>query len=325
VANGKAYIASEVLASDARDELRALDSAKGQRLWTRSFDHISAAPVADKRVLYIHGEERGKWLLYAIDAGSGDLRWKQYGHWPAFSPPVIVDDVVFSARQQELTAYRAANGRRLWNRETTEDMFLTSPAVSSGVVMVGGYWHGLYAYRAKDGSPLWNQDLVGGSNSTPVVANGLVYAGSGGTLFAFKVEDGTPIWRRDTGYYVAPSAVANGVLYVAEATADKPGWHDVVHALRAEDGKQLWRRSFAGGDSSSIFPGLAVANGVVYVGSWTGHLYALDAADGSVLKTLATGGRQLTAPTIANGLVYVGTWESDGQVQAFGLSDAPHP
>jgi outer membrane protein assembly factor BamB len=94
------------------------------------------------------------------------------------------------------------------------------------------------------------------------------------------------------------------------------------------------RNDVAGSDADSFLarthevitvPETAVANGVIYVGSWTGHLYALDASDGSVLKTLATGGRQLAAPTIANGLVYVSTWESDGHVQAFGLSDAPHP
>ena len=63
----------------------------------------------------------------------------------------------------------------------------------------------------------------------------------------------------------------------------------------------------------------AVANGVVYVGSYDRHVYALNAGTGALLWKYQTGG---SSPAVANGVVYVG-WE-DG-VYAFGLtsSDAP--
>ena len=52
----------------------------------------------------------------------------------------------------------------------------------------------------------------------------------------------------------------------------------------------------------------AVANGVVYVGSDDGNVYALNAATGAKLWSYATGKLE-SSPAVANGVVYVGTDE----------------
>lgn len=321
VADGKAYVGTEgQFGAAAKINLWALDAAGGQTRWTRSFDYVSACPAVHEHVLYVHSEESGKFGLYAIDAASGDVLWRQFGQWPAFSSPAVGNGVVFSARQEDLTAYRVDDGKRLWQQRTAETVF-TSPAVSNGVVLVGGYFRYLYAYRAEDGTLLWQRDIGSGINASPMVYRGLVYAASAGTVYAFNVADGALAWRRQTGYSVSPGAVAHGVLYVAEAAFDASGWHDRIHALRASDGAKLWSHAFAG-DTVSIAPGLAVANGVVYVTSWSGQFRALDASDGSVLKSTATG-PVVGSPTVANGLVYVGPWK--GKLQAFGLSGSVAP
>jgi outer membrane protein assembly factor BamB len=49
-----------------------------------------------------------------------------------------------------------------------------------------------------------------------------------------------------------------------------------------------------------------VANGVVYIGSRNGILYAFNATTGAQLWTAATGGSITSSPVIANGVVYVG-------------------
>jgi len=60
-----------------------------------------------------------------------------------------------------------------------------------------------------------------------------------------------------------------------------------------------------------------VANGVVYIGSQDGKLYALDAETGTVLWTYMTGLPIDSSPTVTNGMLYVGSW--NGKVYAFGL------
>ena len=52
---------------------------------------------------------------------------------------------------------------------------------------------------------------------------------------------------------------------------------------------------------------LSVANGVVYAGSFSGNMYALDSATGKVLWSFASGGSVLDGPAIADGVVYWGS------------------
>jgi outer membrane protein assembly factor BamB len=61
----------------------------------------------------------------------------------------------------------------------------------------------------------------------------------------------------------------------------------------------------------------AVANGVVYVGSTDGNVYALNAKTGAKLWSGSTGNAVFSSPAVANGVVYVGSF--DGKVYAFGL------
>jgi outer membrane protein assembly factor BamB len=61
----------------------------------------------------------------------------------------------------------------------------------------------------------------------------------------------------------------------------------------------------------------AVANGVVYVGSSDGKVYALNAATGAQEWAYTTGANADSSPAVANGVVYVGS--EDGNVYAFSL------
>jgi len=51
----------------------------------------------------------------------------------------------------------------------------------------------------------------------------------------------------------------------------------------------------------------AVANGVVYVGSYDDNVYALSATTGALLWSYTTGGHVWSSPSVANGVVYVGS------------------
>lgn len=59
----------------------------------------------------------------------------------------------------------------------------------------------------------------------------------------------------------------------------------------------------------------AVANGIVYVGSFDRHLYAIDAVTGHILWAAPTRGFVLSSPAFANRVVYVGSF--DGHLYAF--------
>jgi outer membrane protein assembly factor BamB len=81
------------------------------------------------------------------------------------------------------------------------------------------------------------------------------------------------------------------------------GWRDAAVALPD------WKRQCSSP---------TIANGVVYVGTGDGYVYALKASDGTRLWRYLTGGA-VSTPTVVNGVVYIGS--ADGYVYALKASD----
>jgi outer membrane protein assembly factor BamB len=54
----------------------------------------------------------------------------------------------------------------------------SSPAVANGVVYVGSLNQKVYALNARTGANLWSYGTGGQVYSSPAVANGMVYVGS---------------------------------------------------------------------------------------------------------------------------------------------------
>jgi outer membrane protein assembly factor BamB len=58
---------------------------------------------------------------------------------------------------------------------------------------------------------------------------------------------------------------------------------------------------------SAVRSSPTVSNGVLYVGSFGGNVYALDAATGKQLWNYTTGGQVWSSATVANGIIYIGS------------------
>jgi outer membrane protein assembly factor BamB len=133
--------------------------------------------------------------------------------------------------------------------------------------------------------------------STPVVANGLIYATSYlGRLDAFDANTGTGKWSHDMGtaYGNIAPAVAKGVVYA--------GSNDGLFAFEAKSGTKLW--STPTGTFGDQFSSPVVANGVVYVSSDGGKLFAFNATTGAPLWSV-NAGVAFSTPAVAHGVVYI--------------------
>jgi hypothetical protein len=67
----------------------------------------------------------------------------------------------------------------------------------------------------------------------------------------------------------------------------------------------------------------AVVDGVVYVGSLDGNVYALNAVNGAKLWNYLTGNLVGSSPAVVGGIVYIGAWDSS--VYALGASPTSSP
>ncbi|MDQ3513089.1 MAG: PQQ-binding-like beta-propeller repeat protein [Chloroflexota bacterium] len=146
----------------------------------------------------------------------------------------------------------------------------------------------------------WQVDLVGEVFASPVLVDGVIFAGTrAGFLLAIDAATGRERWRFDLGTYVLRSspAVVDGTVFVA-------GGYD-LYALDSASGEVRWRRALRlAGPSSPV-----VVDGVLYLASQEGDVYAVDAETGSTVWDEAVGDLLFSSPAVAGGLVYIG---SDG-------------
>ena len=146
----------------------------------------------------------------------------------------------------------------------------------------------------------------------PGIAYGnLYFANSLGSLQAVKITRVRAEWVYRTGRCTAASpAVADHIVYMAflnkpPCNATRSGLDGQVVALDAETGKVRWKVKMAPTESSPL-----LAGGLVYVGDWSGKLYALNAKSGRVVWTFQTGDKIKDGVAYAGGRVYFGSYDS---------------
>ena len=203
VTNGTVYIAT------SSNTLLGLNATTGALLWSYGIYNIpQVAPAVANGVVYETGDG-----LYAINATNGALIW--YDDLPLMSGPTAVAQGIVYANWPDELATEAVNtvtGNKRWECNCTTNSF----ALGAGT-LYGGFSSGVYGTSASTGQGGWtfftpNFDTV---NSSPAVANGVVYFGAyDGVIYALNATYGYELWSFQTTYpiYTSP-VVANGMLY----------------------------------------------------------------------------------------------------------------
>src|ERR671938_81891 len=133
----------------ATGALRWRYDTEGVTLQSRNFGYdrrtVQSSPAVSGGTVFV-GARDG--FLYAIDAATGQLRWR-FDHkisWVNTSPAVH-DTVVYagSSDGQFVQAVHAATGRELWRAKA--GVTWSSPAVAGDLVFFGSTDGGVYALR----------------------------------------------------------------------------------------------------------------------------------------------------------------------------------
>jgi polyvinyl alcohol dehydrogenase (cytochrome) len=183
---------------------------------------------------------------------------------------------------------------------------------------------------------------LGGSGPN-LVGNIVGFGQKSGIFWALNPDDGNVVWSTPVG----PGASLGGIewgtatdgqrIYVAIANSDHlpytlvpSGQHITWGAWSALDvatGKILWQT--ADPTANTIDRGsVSVANGVMYAGSNSGQMYALDTRTGNILWNFASGGSVIDGPSIVDGVLYWGSGyreiqgTGNNKVYAFTLPDS---
>jgi outer membrane protein assembly factor BamB len=245
--------------------------------------------------------------LYALDEGTGAMKWSAATGGKVDATPAVVGEIVYvGAGDGKVYAFNKDTGTRLWSYATGSVIY-SSPAVRNGIVFIGSTNSNLYALDGSTGALLWSVLTGGAVNSTPVVAGGVVYVGSAdGSLYAIDEHTGGILWTGPTGGEVSSPAVRRNEVFVGSSA----GLLYVFDARGCGSAtcSPLWVGDPGVGTGSSP----AIAYGRVFIGGADGNLYAFN-ADGCGASTCAevwsaaTGGSIGGGPAIANLVVYTGS------------------
>jgi outer membrane protein assembly factor BamB len=284
VADGVVYVNS------TDNNLYALNASTGAKLWSYPTGGlVYDSPAVANGVVYDGLSDDN---LYALNASTGAVLWSDSGYgYPFTSSPAVADGVVYFIGPE---AVNASTGAVLWTYCICFQIN-ASPTVANGVFYSGSLVNAVfYAIDANTGVPIWTfesgktRDYA--FSSSPSVSNGVVYASSDdGNLYALNASTGTLVWDYPSG---GSTAVTDGVVYAPSLAG--------LNALNASTGALLWNSSLFG--SPAVAGGV-----VYFGGSGDNNLYALNASTGASLWSYTTGGTVETRPAIANGVVYVGS------------------
>lgn len=253
----------------------ALDTATGREKWKfQTGDVVHSSPAISEGVLFVGSWDRN---LYALDASTGQEKWRfQTGDDPSIhnhigiqsSPAVVGGMVYFGCRDGHVYAVDAKSGEQRWAYSTEGSWVNNSPAVADGTVYFGTSIPGLlHALDARSGSEVFSVETKVPVFSSIAVARDLLYVGTfDGKLTAVDLKTRKPAW-----------------VFQTEASRQK------LSALTKSDGTFDFSVVLSGNFYDDMVVGVhkllsvgailsspVVTDGVVYVGSADGTLYALE-------------------------------------------------
>ena len=186
------------------------------------YDVYLSSPVLGGGAVYFGS---GDGNVYALDAISGELKWKFHTGDIVHASPAYADGVVFfGSWDSYFYAVDARTGVEKWRFHGGEDPlihnqvgFQSSPAVVNGVVYTGCRDSNLYAIDAATGKEKWHFYNDGSwVNSSPAVTQGKVIFGTSDShlYFVLDAETGKPIVRQQGRAYMfsSPTVAGNVVL-----------------------------------------------------------------------------------------------------------------
>ena len=319
IVSSPALVGDTLYIGSADHRLYAINAATGAQKWAfKTGSGVASSPaVADGIVYFLCYDS----IFYAVDAASGTLKWKfatggerrfaarhLHGSQPAaetmpdpfdvyLSSPVISQgSVYFGSSDGNVYSLDAASGKLNW-KFLTGDVVHASPVLSNGILYIGSWDSYFYALDAATGREVWRfktgedpaiHNQVG-IQSSAVVSDGIVYFGCrDSNLYALDASTGEKKWAYNNkgSWVIASPIVYQGNLYFA--TSDS----GMFRALNAKNGAELFSLKFSGWPT---FSSPAIARGMLYAGSLSGKLYAIDLSQQKIAWEFQTDGARENA------------------------------
>jgi outer membrane protein assembly factor BamB len=331
---GGVYVDGKIVHGGLDNNMHAWDAKTGQKLWTYNpgtwYGQWASDTGAAYGMIYEHNQDN---YIYAINANTGQLVWRQKGPGIGYSGClVIADGKVYSPMGEyqyrdfetgqyaypEYNCYDAYTGKLIWTLplengaayEAHECIAYGNLYIipTPGAAGVPGVW--TYGAQSPSLGELWCissevSDWAMFMNDPQHTAEG-----AGPTNLALK-------WKFQAGaQIVSQPTLAKGVAYFGCLDSN-------IYAVDANTGAKKWTFKTGYQVASSV----AVVNGKVFTGADDGNIYCIDAETGSqqwktyaggITKNLLGSGVYLniappvrSSPMVVGDKVYVGSLDGN--------------
>jgi len=252
--------------------------------------------------------------VFAFDANSGDLLWKQVLGFDTAAGVGVGDGAVLVASLEgDVVQLNADTGEVLWRTNISSEIL--APPQTNGVVAVVQTNDGkLVGFDAKSGEQRWDFNItlpaltLRGTATPLLFGDNLVTGFANGKLMAFSASEGTLYWERRIARPQGRSDIErvvdiDGQAVIAGSSLYATSYNGSLSAL-SPTGTILWSQAL------SSYGSPVVIEGRIFVSTDDGVLRAFDAKSGAPLwENSSLFRRKLSAPQNLNGFVVVADYE----------------
>ena len=338
---GLVFVGTQYFNSMKGNSVAAFDAVSGNIRWRFQADSPIKHTVAVKDGIVVAQSAEG--IVYALNAGTGKQIWrydiKKTSIFPLTNPVAIDKNQVYVGDDAKFTVLRLKDGDYEWDFNIDHNYGISiadAPAIWEDVVIVP-FRHGTVKLARDSGRQEMLREFNPQPESgvevpriplhrTPVISENIMYSSyypHESRLCAYDLDKNQFLWisqlvvSRGPYEELSSPAVADGVVVVGTAKGEVAG-------VEAETGKIIWK-SQSGKNIASFVPGIrlessitsspAICNGIAYIGSNDGVLYAFDIKTGDIVWKFDIGCPVTGSPAISGNTLFVTAY--DGTLYAF--------
>jgi outer membrane protein assembly factor BamB len=231
----------------------AWDAKTGRERWRYKTAPVESSPLLHGNRLFVGAWDHG---VHAINANNGRRIWRfQADNEVNTSAAWWRGRIFIGSDSGTLYSLSAKTGRQLWSaRSGSGEFWYATPTVAYGRVYIGNTDGTMYVFGARSGKLLWARPLGSYIYGAAAVYRRRVFVGTyDGKFYALDAATGDVRWQIDArGAVHSAPTVMDGLVYYAvcsscgsEAQRAVARGTDATYAVRASDGRRVWR--FQGG------------------------------------------------------------------------------
>ena len=329
IAEGKVFVATTDDNVSLNTYVCAFDLNSGKPIWKYRTENSIKNTIAYEDGIVV--AQDAACHLYALDAKTGKLLWKQLinlNGYPYLTEGLTASNgVVYAGIGVGLSAYDLKTGHILWTNKDwrQREGSTTTLTIADNVLISGTQWGGLYGNDLKTGKQLWklSDNGLGNRGASPVFKDGKLWIISSKSLFMIEPQSGKVIDQKELSANLdvtsTPLVTENEIIFgSADRGITALDKSTLFIKWKVETKPSLvYTAPYSTTPQASVETSPVASQGIVYIGASDGYLYAIDETTGIIKDRIHLGAPVFSTVAVSGNCMIV--CDFAGNVYCFGM------